>query len=186
MIKGIEDRVEDARKLQLKREIEPLIEIVLTALDFDKLLFKEKYSPHSKGRPEIYSQFYWVISPENLRHLDFTYTVPKKPNAHTNFVVSYHKFIARTPDEVKQLQSSGLLERVKKLSPGTSGVLTAEYFELEDTDSGMIVRYYSVDKSNPAELSNVAKYIKQVDSLVAEYMQTMQTKKAVIWNRQIH
>lgn len=186
MTKGIEDTVEDVGKPQLRREIEPLIEVVLTALGSNKLSFKEEYTTPSKDRLEIYSQLYWIGCPENRRHLDFTHIVPKKPYTHTNFIISYRKFIARTSNEVKQLQSSGLIERVKKLSAGTVGLLTADYFKIGNTTSGIIVQCSHVDNSNPVEITNVARYIKQVDSLVAEYMQTIQTKKGHILNNRIH
>lgn len=172
-----------ARRLELKKEIESSIEIILEALDFNILSFKEKYRQTSNGRHELYSQSYWVGSPEYLGHLDFTYTIPKKPNNTPYYVISYHRFIAKTLDERNQLQSSGLLGCIKKLSPGTARVLYVKYFEAGDTDSGAIVIYFSVDKTNPTELANLARYIKQVDSLVADYMQT---EKSLSLNSRVH
>ena len=186
LTKGIEDKIKDERKLQLKNEVEPGIEAILRELSFDSLLFEERYRQGSKSDPEIYSQFYFITSPKNIMYLDFTYDIYKDPNIAPNFSVSYHKFIAWTPTQIRQLKSSGLLERVKSLLSGVAITPTAEYIEVGSTDSGIIVRCSPVDRSNPEELANVAGYIKQVDSLVTEYMQAMQTKKAVIRNRKIH
>ena len=127
--------------------------------------------PTSFAGDETYAEVYALNGNRELR---FLYFPEPWNNQHPFFGVLYMAALASTKEESIVLRDSGLLQRIKDLSERPTGVTTS-YLYHKHWREGLLLLCTAVNHNNSEQWQALARYIRKADSLIVEYLASIQT-----------